>query len=135
MVLPKLRLFEGPSSCSLILTDFFLEVDTYALIQREDPRLKAIEDTKTRLYADLLATLNTNISQKIETLMYKKVDELHNEYEAEQRRLNEEKSKVKRPEPKQLFDFEEQFRNNSAMGTKSVFGSNRLVSPPISYIN
>jgi hypothetical protein len=125
-VVPTLRLYEEPI-CSFVLTDFFVEFEKQKGPTPFDPRLIAIEKVKEDLKNDLLASLKANMCQHIETLMYKEVDRLHIEYEAKQKVLNEERLKTKRPETKQIFDFEEQFSNASGMGTKSVFGSNRMV--------
>ncbi|KAI6187711.1 Histone-lysine N-methyltransferase [Aphelenchoides besseyi] len=123
-VVPTVRMFCN-NSCSFILVNHYIEPDQKA-IMRKDPRVTAIADAKAKLRTDLLVNLNTNICQKIETLMYKEVDRLHAEYEEEQKKLNTMRSKAKREEPKQLFDFDEQFRSGSGMGTKSMFGMNSL---------
>lgn len=113
--------------CSFIVTDFFVEVDHANDPSCVNPQLKQIEKIKDQLQNDLLNSLKASMCQKIQALMHKEVERLHAEYEIKQKLLNEEKSKVKRPEAKQMFDFEAQFNNTTGMGTRSIFGSNKMV--------
>ncbi|KAI6192468.1 SET domain protein [Aphelenchoides fujianensis] len=121
-ILPTVRMHLD-YMCSFIIMEPFTETAPTPPTAK-DARLTAISDAKTKLRTDLLVNLNANILQRIETHLHKEIDRLHAEYEENQRKESAMRSKMKREEPKQIFDFDEQFRNTSGMGTKSVFGSN-----------
>jgi hypothetical protein len=122
-VIPTLRIYEQPI-CSFLITEFFVEIDHHQEPAPVNPQISKVEQVKDQLKSDLLTSLKSSMCQQIETLLFKEVDRLHAEFEIKQKQLDEEKSKLKRQETKQIFDFDEHY----GMGTRSVFGSNKVVS-------
>lgn len=122
-ILPVLRIIEH-NVCSLLVTEFGDNPDRKAPSLPVNPQVMAIKQAKKQLKDDLLLSLKASMCQKIETLMFQEVDRLHAEYEVKQKQLDEERSKMKRTETKQMFDFD-QLSKNSGMG--SVFGYNQTV--------